>query len=173
MNDHVDRTLSEWQEQLPDLDLSGRQIVWRITLLAKLLDKAIEDVIATYGITSSGFKLMLALRRSAPEFRRSPKDLSQWVLLTSGAMTALIDRIEEAGLVERSRDPTDRRGVLVGLTSAGIELIDQAHAAYLEEESSILAALSTREQGELSDLLRKLVLELEDSDWFRQLSKRA
>ena len=84
-------------------------------------------------------------------------------MLTSGAMTNRIDRLEEAGLVSRRPDPQDRRGSLVRLTTKGKALIDAAAAAHVENEERLIAGLSAREQLQLTDLLRKLLLSLGDA----------
>jgi DNA-binding MarR family transcriptional regulator len=78
-------------------------------------------------------------------------------MISSGAMTNRIDRLEGAGLVERRPDPRDRRGKLVALTGTGMALIDRAFTAHVENEMRILAALSPEEQQTLTRLLAKLV----------------
>lgn len=84
-------------------------------------------------------------------------------MLTSGAMTNRIDRLEEAGLVLRRPDPQDRRGTLVRLTAKGKALIDAASTQHVANEERLLAALSAREQLQLGELLRKLLLSLGDA----------
>jgi DNA-binding MarR family transcriptional regulator len=85
------------------------------------------------------------------------------MMLTSGAMTNRIDRLEEAGLVSRRADPQDRRGTLVRLTAKGKPLIDAATTQHVANEERLLAGLSAREQLQLADLLRKLLLSLGDA----------
>jgi DNA-binding MarR family transcriptional regulator len=84
------------------------------------------------------------------------------MMLTSGAMTHRIDRLEILGLVERKPDPNDRRGIQVGLTAKGLAVIDRAIDAHLSNESRILNQLARQEQRLLGDLLRKLVLSLSE-----------
>ncbi len=86
----------------------------------------------------------------------------QLVTLTSGAMTNRIDRLENLGLVSREADLKDRRGVLIRLTPVGLKLVDEAIAVRLEDARRNLAALSKSEAEELSGLLRKLLLALEN-----------
>lgn len=49
----------------------------------------------------------------------APKDLSTLMGVTSGTMTALLDRVEKAGFLKREKNPDDRRGLLLRLTPAG------------------------------------------------------
>jgi MarR family len=82
------------------------------------------------------------------------------MMLTSGAITHRIDRLEMLGLVQRVPDPDDRRSILVGLTKKGLAVIDRAIDGHLANESAILSQLTRNEQRLLADLLRKLVLAL-------------
>jgi DNA-binding MarR family transcriptional regulator len=83
-------------------------------------------------------------------------------MLSSGAMTNRLDRLENAGYIERKPDPNDRRGTLVTLTDQGLEVIDLAVAAHIANEQQILASLTSDEQKALADLLRKLLLSFGD-----------
>jgi DNA-binding MarR family transcriptional regulator len=78
-------------------------------------------------------------------------------LVTSGTMTNRVDRLATRGFVERYPDPEDRRGVLVRLTPEGKEAVDGAFTALLEAERAFLTDLTTRQQSDLADLLRKLL----------------
>jgi DNA-binding MarR family transcriptional regulator len=72
-------------------------------------------------------------------------------------MTNRIDRLEAAGLVKRTRDDADRRGVRVTLTPAGRDRVDDALTDLLERERHLLAALDRTDRRVLADLLRVLV----------------
>ena len=70
--------------------------------------------------------------------------------------TEVLDGLQERGLVRRLADPADRRAVLVELTDEGRALLAEVDAARDRESAAYLAALTTREQGDLARLLRKL-----------------
>jgi DNA-binding MarR family transcriptional regulator len=91
----------------------------------------------------------------------SAGDLSRALLLSSGAMTNRVDRLETAGLVRRVPDPKDRRGVLVELTERGVELIEGAVTEQAAKEADVLGVLSPKDLGALNDLLRKVLSSLE------------
>ncbi len=78
-------------------------------------------------------------------------------LLSSGGMTKRLDRLIEAGLVERRPDPSDRRG----LTRRGRATIDKAVVAHLEKEELLLDSLTPSERGALDGLLRGFLAGLE------------
>jgi DNA-binding MarR family transcriptional regulator len=73
-------------------------------------------------------------------------------------MTARLDKMEEAELIRRLPDPGDRRGVVIELMPRGRELWEQTIAVQAEKESIVAAALTTKEQDRLNDLLRRLVV---------------
>ena len=102
--------------------------------------------------------MLAALVRSGAPHRLKPSELVTALVLSSGAMTNRIDRVEAAGLVERLPDPDDRRGTLVALTEKGEQVVDEAVVAHLANEERLLTELSAAERGQLTDLLRKLLV---------------
>ena len=73
-------------------------------------------------------------------------------MLSSGAMTNRLDRLEKAGYVKRLPDPQDRRGTLVRLTGKGLRFIDQAVEIHLRNEKRLIANLSVEEQERLASI---------------------
>ena len=164
--DSVDRTLQEWAEHAPDLDLSGRQIVWRLQLVAKYLAQAVEEMDAIEeSLSSSGIRMMLHLIAMPAPHEASPTALSKRILLTSGSMTALTDRLEAAGYVARRPDPGDRRGILVRLTDDGTNAALRLRKAYEDLEEQVLAPLDDEQRAMLTELLRTLVSSYESDGW--------
>lgn len=160
-SDSVDRMLREWATELPGVDISGRQIVWRITLVGYLMDQRLEATTRRFDLTKSAFAVLLSLLRSGSPYERSPTVLARERKLTSGTMTVLVDQLEARGLVERHDAPRDRRAILVRLTPAGKALVEEAHESYLAEERELLAPLDDGERVQIIGLLRKLVRALD------------
>ena len=79
------------------------------------------------------------------------------MMMTSGGMTAAIDRLERKGFVARVPNPADRRGSLVRLTEAGREVIDEAMTQHVQTEHRLVSALDQQEQAQLRNLLHKLL----------------
>ena len=104
------------------------------------------------------------LRHSSASYRRSPGYLAVPAELSSGAMTHRLDRLEEAGLIRRLPDPSDRRGIQVELTEAGIKAYDESTAAQAAKEALVTSALTVKEKDELNALLRRLMLVAERLD---------
>jgi DNA-binding MarR family transcriptional regulator len=142
----------------PDLDLSPTHTLQRITRADVLQTQSFNEVFARYGITWGEYTVLAALRRAGPPYRMNPTTLFNSVILSSGAMTNRLDRLEEMGLIRRLPDPTDRRGRLVELTTKGRALVDKAVVEHLANEERLLSGLSASERARLADLLRKLLL---------------
>jgi DNA-binding MarR family transcriptional regulator len=102
-----------------------------------------------------------ALRIAGPKQQLSPTRLFKGLMLSSAGITSRLDRLERRGYVKRKRDPDDRRGVLVELTDAGREVLDQAVKANTGRERELTASLSKQEQQALAGLLKKLLAGLE------------
>lgn len=162
MIDRIDRLLAQWKRERPDLDTRAMGLVGRIQRAAATLRPRLDATHAQSGLQFESFDVLASLRRSGPPYQLTPTQLYREMMLTSGAMTNRIDRLEEAGLVARKPDPDDRRGTLVRLTTKGKALIDSAVVKHVANEERLLSALTAREQQQLNELLRKLLLALDD-----------
>ena len=159
--DEVDRLITAWKIQRPDLDLSPFELLSRITRIARQLDIARRDAFAE--IETWGFDVLAALRRAGAPYQLSPGQLMQETMVTSGTMTNRLDHLEELKLITRQPDPSDGRGSLVTLTLTGIQAVDDALSELLERERELLAALSKEERAHLAQLLSVLASTVEDS----------
>jgi DNA-binding MarR family transcriptional regulator len=156
--DEIDRIVEQWNRERPDLDASPTLTLQRITRLSLLQGVSFARIFAPYGISFGEYLVLAALRRAGPPYRMNPTSLFNAVILSSGAMTNRLDRLEAMGLVERQADPNDRRGRLVALTDRGRKLVDSAVVDHLGNEQVLLGALDAREREQLAGLLRKLLL---------------
>jgi DNA-binding MarR family transcriptional regulator len=161
MQDEVDRLVAAWARERPDLDVRPLEVLSRVTRLARHVDRARGAAFAGHDLEGWEFDVLAALRRAGRPYMLSPGSLVAQTLVTSGTMTNRIDRLESRGLVNRQPDPNDRRGVRVRLTPRGKDFVDSALADLLASEQELLAALTTRQQDQLSALLRSLVVPFE------------
>jgi DNA-binding MarR family transcriptional regulator len=159
--DEVDRLVSAWRRERPDLDVSPLEVLSRVTRLARHLDRARRTAFAERGLETWEFDVLSALRRAGTPYQLSPGQLLTQTLVTSGTMTNRIDRLTAKGLVVRGPDPSDRRGVLVRLTDSGRELADGALTSLLKNERELLSALPDARLEVLADLLRELTVQFE------------
>jgi DNA-binding MarR family transcriptional regulator len=160
--DHVDRILAEWRRERPDLDTAPMGLIGRLQRAARLTDQALSRQLVGRDLRPGWFDLLAALRRAGKPYELNPTQLMSATMLSSGGMTKRLDRLAEAGLVERRPDPADRRGVLVRLTPRGKTVIDKAVEAHLGNEERILRSLGTADRRALDGLLRTLLADLEE-----------
>jgi DNA-binding MarR family transcriptional regulator len=156
--DEVDVLVASWRRERPDLDVTPLEVLSRVTRLAHHLDRARRSAFAAHGLESWEFDVLSSLRRSGAPYTLSPGALASQTLVTSGTMTARVDKLVARGLVERHRDPVDGRGVSVVLTGAGAATVDAALADLLDGERALLAALGDADQARLADALRRLLV---------------
>ncbi len=83
------------------------------------------------------------------------------MMVSTGGTTARLDRLERTGLVLRTPDPYDRRGVLVRLTDSGRGIVDEAVSSGLARQQELLGDLSASDQAQLGALLRRVLAPLE------------
>jgi DNA-binding MarR family transcriptional regulator len=157
VRDEVDEIVARWQAERPDLDVAPLQVLSRVFRLARHLDRARRAAFAAHGLETWEFDVLSALRRQGPPYELSPGALLRATLVASGTMTNRIDRLAEAGLVSRQRDPQDKRGVLVRLTDVGLRTVDAAFSDLLGRERDLLTGLDADQQHKLAGLLRILL----------------
>lgn len=121
------------------------------------LERAFGRVLeAECGISHGWFEALLRIARS-PDHQLSMRQLSEQVVLTSGGITRLVDRLEGAGYVQRQAHPTDRRIQQVSLTRAGWRKLEQACAVHLRGlEEHFTGRLTVCELRGLTAALEKL-----------------
>jgi DNA-binding MarR family transcriptional regulator len=156
--DAVDAIVEQWRRERPDLDPSAKEITGRIVRLAGLFQQTFSKAFEPLGITDGEFGVLSALRRAGAPFELTPTDLARHRMMTSGGMTAVIDRVERKGLATRVPNPADRRGSLVRLTDEGRRVVDAAMAIHADVEHRLVAALEPKDRERLPSLLRTLLL---------------
>jgi DNA-binding MarR family transcriptional regulator len=152
--DRVSRIQSDWRRERPDLDVSPQGVIGRLHRLAVRLTEELCVVYDRYGLTEGEFDVLCALRRAGAPYERAPGELAVHTMVTTGAMTKRIDRLERAGLVTRRRSLRDQRARIVALTEAGRELIDQAFTDHMRNEHRLLEHLDPAEAASLETLLK-------------------
>ncbi len=165
--DHVDRFLAKIDAAGlaagvgVNLDLEVEGIVDRIGGIQRRIHNALRDTLVEYGLTPEDWHVLSSLRLRSEGKPSSPGGLAKSMELSSGAMTSRLDRLERLGHIRRISDPDDRRGIVVELTDEGRAAWDAAASIQGRKEAFFASALSAREQKQLNDLLRKLMLAFE------------
>ena len=127
-----------------------RLVLWKA---AKTIEQVDRASIAHTGLQLSEFAIMEALLHKGP---LTITAIGEKVLLTSGSMTAAINRLERRGYVRRQRDAGDGRRCHVHLTEVGQAIIDQAYAKHAANLERVAEALSPTERTTLVRLLKAI-----------------
>jgi DNA-binding MarR family transcriptional regulator len=160
--DRVEITHQRLAAQRPDLDLSGWNLLARVARVWFLAGEAIAEVLKPFGLTQHEYVLLASLRDLGPPYASSPSRLLEAaVITTSGGLANMLNRLESRRLVKRGPDPADRRGVLVTLTPAGLELIQDATTAYIAVENRLVSGLGREKVRELTLGLRDLLVAID------------
>ncbi len=163
--DRIDKILAQWRKERPELDVAPMGLIGRISRLSVILRTEMEKTWAEFGLNPPSFDVLATLRRSGPPFRLSPGDLIASTMVTSGTMTNRIDKLVAAGLVERTPNPEDGRGFLIGLSDKGFALIDEAVTAHVATQEKLIAALQDDERDRLDDGLRVFLEKIDEDDF--------
>lgn len=162
-SDAVDQILRQWAIERPDLDVSAMGVIGRISRASTALDQQLRPVFAAAGLAAGDFDVLATLRRSGAPFRLTPTQLSDSTMVTSGAVTKRLDRLERDGLVTRTVSAADGRGRTVELTDTGRDLVDAVVEKHAANEERLLSPLSAKERDQLAGYLRRVLVGLEDA----------
>jgi DNA-binding MarR family transcriptional regulator len=161
MTDRIDELVAQWNRERPDLDAGVMAEVGRLLYVARLIGDRLGAYAGEHGLQVGEADVLLTLRRAGEPYRLSPTRLAASLLISTGAMTNRLDRLESRGLVRREPDPGDRRALQVALTSEGRALVDEVVGGHVENELQMLSGLGKREREELTRIMRKLLAHLE------------
>jgi len=148
--------LAQWRRERPDIDPTPMAVVGEIWRAGERLR---QDVLANWldwGLDLAGADVILTLRRQGRGETLSPSALSKDMMLSTSAMTNRLDRLEKRGLIKRTMDPNDRRGLKIILSDEGFELADKMLASHVETEERMLSKLTDTERDQIRSLLAKI-----------------
>ena len=157
-DDAVDEIVAAWAVSDPALDAGPLEVVGRLLLCARRLERDLTAALEPFQISFADFDVINTLRRRNDPQGTSAGDLARSSLITAGAMTTRLDRLERGGLVQRVPDPTDRRGVRVRLTPEGRRRAKRSLQAVLAADIAFLERLDGAERAVAASLLKRLLL---------------
>lgn len=154
-----DNIEAAWLQQRPDLDMAMACTLLRLERVNQMHEMRVQAISKTVGLQTGELHVLLALRRSGKPYELRPTDLFRALLVTSGAMTKRVARLQEGGFILRVSANDDGRSELVRLTARGLATADRAiteiarGVARVTEESGLTEA----EVAALDRALRKLL----------------
>ncbi|MFT5411341.1 MAG: DNA-binding MarR family transcriptional regulator [Verrucomicrobiales bacterium] len=154
----METILSQWQRERSDIDASPMAVCGEIVRASKRLRQGILANVSNFDLDLAGFDVILTIRRQGSGETLSPSVLSEEMMLSTSAMTNRLERLKKRGLIARSMDPNDRRGIKVQLTDEGFALADKMVVSHVETEESMLSSLTEAERNKLRSLLTKIAV---------------
>ncbi|AUV86291.1 MarR family winged helix-turn-helix transcriptional regulator [Vibrio campbellii] len=159
--DAIDRVVSQWAKEKPELDTEPMAIMGRLMRIAKHMENHVAELHKRYDLKMGEFDVLATLRRSGQPYRLTPSELISSMMLTSGAMTNRLDKLEKKGLIAREHSKEDRRSVTVELTAKGFELIDSLIEQHLQAQHELMGSLNSAEKGQVNQALKLLLPQYE------------
>jgi DNA-binding MarR family transcriptional regulator len=143
----------ELRIEAPVADTPPRSVGFLISQLGFFTSKGFMDALAPIGIDPREFLLM---RFVVADEGRSQQALAERLAIPASRMVALVDRLEEAGFIERRPDKDDRRVRRLHLTRKGRGVLERAGKIAIDYETRLCAGINREEREQLIDLLQKL-----------------
>lgn len=155
-HDLIAEVVAEFERHRPDLDLPTIETVCRLILMGRKMEAFAARSMEPFGLNYTDFDVLATLRTTEPPHERTPSELMRHVMISSGAMSVCLDRLQEQGLVERRVSEADRRSRIVTLTARGLALIDEALTLRWSAAETLLKPLTRWEVDGLNDVLRRI-----------------
>jgi len=152
----MDAIVAQWRRERPDIDPRPMAVCGQVWRVGEKLRQGVLANLARYDLDFAGFDVILTLRRQGRGEALSPSALAKDMMLSTSAMTNRLDRLEKRGMIQRTVDPEDRRGLKIVLSEAGFDLADEMVVSHVETEREMLSALKKCEREQLCALLAKL-----------------
>jgi len=146
-----------WRSEMSDSDLDVASIMMTLARLSRQVQENYQSDLRTLRTNYSEYAALHALVMTGPPYSMSPSKLNAFVGLSSGGITKTVDRLAADGLIERSPDPDDGRGVLVALTERGRAKAERIFEGGLGHYSTILSHLSLAERHQIASALELLL----------------
>ena len=152
--DHVGRIIEQWSVERPELDTAPMGVIGRLHRVGDAVRERLIEVYAEFGLSEGEFDLLAALRRSGSPYELSPSELAASTMVTSGAITKRVDRLEARGLVVRRKQEHDGRARTIFLRRPGRKLIDRAVEAHYANEKRLIEGLPDIDRARLARILQ-------------------
>jgi DNA-binding MarR family transcriptional regulator len=160
----MDAVLDGWRRELPELDRPEFDLVKRAARLGQLLEEALGECLAPWNLAKADYNVLSVLRTAGARYELRPTDLRNRLLLTSGGVTNIVNRLERLNLVQRVPDPADRRSAWVRLTADGAGVAEDIMRAWAAVQQRMFTALSPELARQGSDTLRAVLLAIGDRE---------
>ncbi|HAS63270.1 MAG TPA: MarR family transcriptional regulator [Vibrio sp.] len=159
--DTIERAINQWHNVKPGLDTEPLAIIGRMIRITKHLESEMAGLHKAHGLKPGEFDVLVSLFRSGQPHGLTPSDLIDAMILSSGAMTNRLDKLETKGLIVRRHSETDRRSVKVQLTETGYKLINDILHEHIRLQQQLITQINPSNRPELNKLLTEWLTQFE------------
>lgn len=163
-HDLVDHLTDAAREALPGIDQTKFELTRRAVRLADIIEAALGECLEPWGLTLADYGVLNALLSAGKPYQLRPREIQARLLLTSGGVSGVLNRLQRAGLIERHQDPDDKRSSWVRLTDAGAESAGATLRACAAVQSDVLRKVPADAARRAADALRDVMLALGDTE---------
>ena len=161
--DVVDGITLALDGEVPELDLAASELARRAIRFASMLEDTLTASLAPWGLTPADYGVLITLRSAGEPYELRPSELKSRLLMTSGGVSGVLNRLDKTGLIDRQPHPTDGRSSRVRLTSTGLETVNAAVRAWTLAQCDVLRKVPDEVNRSAADALREVLLALGDS----------
>ncbi|WED28948.1 MarR family transcriptional regulator [Vibrio sp. DW001] len=160
---NVDDFISLMKENWPTAFQSLYPLFPRIRRIEEHINADKASIMACYGLYSSDFDLLTALRRSnkAAPYELMPTEICEYMLFSSGGLTKVMNRLEKKAFITRVESNHDKRIKMVRLTVEGEQLIEEVVEQFQDLHTTYLDGFKQEDVEQLDFLVRKLLNNIE------------
>ncbi|MGR6429713.1 MarR family winged helix-turn-helix transcriptional regulator [Rhizobium sp. PAMB 3182] len=150
-----DGLVRQWENDFPGEDSSPIAIAMRIRHLYQLDQESLQSILAPFGIGVGEIDVLTHLAQCPQGQSLRPSDLASLCMVTTGAITGRLTRLEERSCLKRVPHPSDKRTIYIEITDAGLELLNKTRKA-VARSSHLLEGIRGLEESERSNLIETL-----------------
>lgn len=155
----VDEVVADLRRECPELDSLAIETVCRLIYAGRKMEQRATLVLKPFGLNYTDLDVLGTLRRCGKPHELTPADLLRSAMITSGAMTVCLNRLEKAGMISRRVGEADRRIRFVKLTRKGLTLIERVHNVRFGDAKRFLQKIPKPEIRQLNQRLRDVISE--------------
>jgi len=157
MTNSINDILEAMSENWPQCADTVSPALLRLLRVSNLFHNKMETLVESHNLQRAEFSVLATLRRNPIPYCMSPTALYQSMIFSSGGLTKVLNRLNQAELIERVDNPEDKRSKLVRLTATGKQLIETVIPKLHQKERNILSVLSPDEQQQLDSFMRRIL----------------
>ncbi|WP_322055301.1 MarR family winged helix-turn-helix transcriptional regulator [Paraburkholderia bannensis] len=151
--------IEQLEMEFPGEDITPVAIAIRLRHLSIVDQRALQDALEPFDIGAGEIDVLTHLAQQPPPHRLRPSDLAEFCMVTTGAITGRLGRLEQEGYIVRAPSTSDKRTIYVEMTEKGRVLIQQARDRVIETSRFMngIRALPAAERERFNATLMKLI----------------